>query len=85
VPLAVFAFLAWSFQRLLSKVALKSLTTAQFYLLSAVVSLIVYGPYLLVHPLAAHGLVPALGVNGHLKVPSFGQVKVPTQRMLNRL
>jgi hypothetical protein len=50
VPLAVFTLLAWSFQRLLSKVALKSLTTAKFYLLSAAVSLIVYTPYLLVRP-----------------------------------
>src|SRR6266542_51545 len=62
VPLAAFALLAWSFQRLLSKVALKSLTTAKFYLLSAAVSLIVYGPYLLFRPPAARDLIPALGL-----------------------
>jgi drug/metabolite transporter (DMT)-like permease len=62
VPLAVFTLLAWSFQRLLSKFALRSLTTAKFYLLSAAVSLIVYTPYLLVHPPAMRELIPAFGL-----------------------
>jgi drug/metabolite transporter (DMT)-like permease len=62
VPLAVFALVAWSGQRLLSKVALQTLTTAKFYLLSAAVSLIVYAPYLLIRPPAARELIPALGL-----------------------
>jgi drug/metabolite transporter (DMT)-like permease len=62
VPLAVFALVAWSGQRLLSKIALQTLTTAKFYLLSAAVSLIVYAPYLLVRPPAARELIPALGL-----------------------
>lgn len=62
VPLAIFALFAWSVQRLLSKVALKTLTTAKFYLLSAAVSLIVYAPYVVVRPPAARELFPALGL-----------------------
>ncbi len=62
VPLAIFALVAWSGQRLLSKIALQTLTTAKFYLLSAAVSLIVYAPYLLVRPPAARELIPALGL-----------------------
>ncbi len=55
-------WLAWSGQRLLSKIALQTLTTAKFYLLSAEVSLIVYAPYLMVRPPAARELIPALGL-----------------------
>ncbi len=46
--MAIFALVAWSVQQLLSKVALKPLSTAKFYLLSAAVSLFVYAPYLVV-------------------------------------
>lgn len=62
LPLAAFALLAWSFQRLLSKVALRSLPTAKFYLLSAAVSLVVYAPYLLLNPPSPTQLIPALGL-----------------------
>lgn len=62
VPLAVLALVAWSGQRLLSKLALQTLTTAKFYLLAAVVSLIAYAPYLLVRPPAAGQVLPALGL-----------------------
>ena len=50
---ALFALVAWSVQRLLSKVALTTLGTRKFYLLSAVVSLVVYTPYLVWRPPAA--------------------------------
>jgi drug/metabolite transporter (DMT)-like permease len=63
VPLAIFALVAWSGQRLLSKIALQTLTTAKFYLLSAAVSLIVYAPYLVARPPAARELLPALGLS----------------------
>ena len=62
LPLALFALIAWSGQRLLSKVALSSLGTQKFYLLSAVVSLITYTPYLLIRPPGLSELAPALGL-----------------------
>ena len=40
LPAALFALVAWTVQRLLSKVALTSLGTRKFYLLSAAVSLL---------------------------------------------
>lgn len=59
---ALFALVAWSVQRLLSKVALTTLGTRKFYLLSALVSLIVYSPYLLLRPPTLAGLLPAFGL-----------------------
>jgi uncharacterized membrane protein len=52
----------WAVQRLLSKVALQDLGTGKFYLLSAVVSLLTYAPYLAVRPPAASELLPAFGL-----------------------
>jgi len=46
----------------LSKVALTTLGTRKFYLLSAVVSLLVYTPYLLLRPPAPAELIPAFGL-----------------------
>lgn len=62
VLLAIFALVAWSVQRLLSKAALQTLTTPKFYLLSAFVSLIVYAPYLVVRPPAVSEMLPAFGL-----------------------
>ena len=62
LPAALFALAAWSIQRLLSKVALTSLGTRKFYLLSAVVSLLVYTPYLVWRPPAVNELLPAFGL-----------------------
>ncbi len=62
LPLALFALIVWSGQRLLSKVALSSLGTEKFYLLSAVVSLITYTLYLLFRPPGPSELPPALGL-----------------------
>lgn len=62
LPAALFALVAWSVQRLLSKVALATLGTPKFYLLSAVVSLVVYTPYLIWRPPAVAELLPAFGL-----------------------
>jgi uncharacterized membrane protein len=59
---ALFALIAWAIQRLLSKVALTTLGTRKFYLLSAVVSLLVYTPYLVLRPPTVSELPPALGL-----------------------
>ena len=50
LPLSLLALVVWAVQRLLSKVALGSLGTRKFYLLSAAVSLLVYLPYLVWRP-----------------------------------
>ncbi len=62
LPPALFALVAWSVQRLLGKVALTTLGTGKFYLLSAAVSLLTYTPYLLLHPPTPISLVPAFGL-----------------------
>ena len=62
LPAALFALVAWTVQRLLSKVALTSLGTRKFYLLSAAVSLLTYAPYLLVRPPQVSELLPAFGL-----------------------
>ena len=59
---SLFALAAWSVQRLLSKVALATLGTRKFYLLSATVSLVVYLPYLIWRPPAITELLPAFGL-----------------------
>lgn len=58
----LFALVAWTVQRLLSKVALTTLGTRKFYLLSAVVSLVTYAPYLFLHPPTVAELLPAFGL-----------------------
>jgi uncharacterized membrane protein len=57
-----FALVVWAIQRLLSKVALATLGTRKFYLLSASVSLVVYTPYLIWRPPTPAELVPAFGL-----------------------
>ncbi len=53
---------AWAVQRLLSKMALRGLGTSKFYLLSALVSLAVYIPYLIVRPPVWGEMLPAFGL-----------------------
>ena len=79
LPLALFALMAWTGQRLLSKVALASLGTEKFYLLSAVVSLFTYTPYLLVRPPVASELLPAFGL-ACLMAITFGVTTVAIRR-----
>jgi len=59
---ALFALVAWTVQRLLGKVALTTLGTGKFYLLSATVSLLTYTPYLILHPPALSQLPPAFAL-----------------------
>ena len=62
LPLSLFALVVWTVQRLLSKLALNDLGTGKFYLLSAVVSLLTYTPYLLLRPPTKVELLPAFGL-----------------------
>jgi uncharacterized membrane protein len=62
LPPALFALFAWTVQRVLGKVALTTLGTGKFYLLSAVVSLLTYTPYLILHPPALSQLPPAFAL-----------------------
>jgi drug/metabolite transporter (DMT)-like permease len=59
---ALFALVAWAVQRLLGKVALTSLGTSKFYLLSAAVSLVAYTPYILLRPPPLPSLLPAFAL-----------------------
>jgi drug/metabolite transporter (DMT)-like permease len=59
---SLFATAAWAGQRLLSKLALATLGTRKFYLLSASVSLAVYLPYLIWRPPPVRELLPAFGL-----------------------
>lgn len=58
----LFALIAWTAQRVLGKVALTTLGTNKFYLLSAAVSLGTYAPYLLLRPPTPPQLLPAFGL-----------------------
>lgn len=71
LPAALFALVAWSAQRLLSKLALADLGTRKFYLLSATVSLVIYAPYLVLRPPAIAELLPAFGLSCLMAV-TFG-------------
>jgi hypothetical protein len=63
LPLSLFALVVWAVQRLLSKVALQDLGTGKLCLLSAVVSLLTYAPYLVLRPPAVPELPPAFGLS----------------------
>lgn len=71
LPAALFALVAWSGQRLLSKLALADLGTKKFYLLSAAVSLATYTPYVIARPPALAELLPAFGLSCLMAV-TFG-------------
>jgi drug/metabolite transporter (DMT)-like permease len=69
--LALAALVVWSVQRAVSKMALVELSTPQFYLLSAVVSLPIYLPVLAFDPPPLSALPPALGLSALMAV-TFG-------------
>lgn len=50
LPLALFALITWSVQRVVTKAALVRWSTARFYRWNAIVSLLVYAPFALVVP-----------------------------------
>jgi hypothetical protein len=58
----LFALVVWSAQRVLTKAVLQRLSTPQFYLLSANLSLPVYVPMLVLDPPQVSAFGPALGV-----------------------
>ncbi|HEX9123925.1 MAG TPA: EamA family transporter [Actinomycetota bacterium] len=68
---ALVALVVWSVQRVFTKAALSTLSTPQFYLLSASLSLPVYLPMLFLDPPRAAAFVPALGVSAFMAV-AFG-------------
>jgi drug/metabolite transporter (DMT)-like permease len=65
---ALIALVIWSVQRVLTKAALSTLSTPQFYLLSASLSLPVYLPMLFLDPPRASAFGPALGVSAFMAV-----------------
>jgi uncharacterized membrane protein len=62
LPLALVALVAWSVQRTVSKAALAELSTPQFYLLSAIVSVSIYLPVVAFDPPPLSAVPPAIGV-----------------------
>ena len=63
VPLALFALAVWSVQRVVTKVALLRWSTARFYRLNAILSLLVYLPFALVVPPDVSGLPSAFALS----------------------
>lgn len=59
---ALFALVVWAVQRVVYKLALVRLSTSKVYLLTAVVSLAVYTPYVSANPPSREALAGALGV-----------------------
>jgi drug/metabolite transporter (DMT)-like permease len=68
---ALVALVIWSVQRVLTKAALSTLSTSQFYLLSATLSLPVYLSVLFLDPPPLAAFVPALAVSVVMAV-AFG-------------
>jgi drug/metabolite transporter (DMT)-like permease len=68
---ALLALVIWSVQRVLTKAALSTVSTPQFYLLTASLSLPVYLPMLLLDPPRASAFVPAVGLSAFMAV-TFG-------------
>ena len=69
--LALIALIVWSVQRVVSKLALATLSTPQFYLLTAVVSLPIYLPVLAFDPPPLSAFPGALGLSALMAV-TFG-------------
>lgn len=68
---ALIALVIWSVQRVVTKAALSALSTSQFYVLSATLSLPVYVPLLFLDPPPLSAFVPALAVSAFMAV-AFG-------------
>ena len=71
LPLALAALVVWSVQRAVSKAVLATLSTPQFYLLSAVISLPIYLPTLIFDPPPLGAFPGALGLSAMMAV-TFG-------------
>jgi drug/metabolite transporter (DMT)-like permease len=68
---ALIALVIWSVQRVVTKAALSTLTTAQFTVLAAGLALPVYAPMLLLDPPPASAFAPAIGVSAFMAVAFF--------------
>ena len=63
LPLALFALVVWSIQRVVTKVALIRWSTARFYRLNAVLSLGVYAVFAIAVPPDPGGVRGAVGLS----------------------
>ncbi len=63
LPFAVGALLVWSIQRVVTKVALVRWSTAYFYRLNALLSLVVYAPFAVLYPPDPAGFAGAFGLS----------------------
>lgn len=63
LPFAVGALIVWSIQRVVTKFALVRWSTAYFYRLNALLSLLVYVPFAVLNPPDPAGLVGAFGLS----------------------
>lgn len=63
LPLALFALVIWSVQRVITKVALVHWTTARFYRLNAILSLAVYAIFAIAAPPDPSSLLGAVGLS----------------------
>ena len=63
LPFAVGALLVWSIQRVVTKVALVRWSTAYFYRLNALLSLLVYVPFAVIYPPDPAGIAGAFGLS----------------------
>lgn len=63
LPFAVGALVIWSIQRVVTKVALLRWSTAYFYRLNALLSLLVYVPFAVINPPDPTGLAGAFGLS----------------------
>ena len=63
LPLALFALGVWSAQRLVTKLALLTWSTARFYRWNAIVSLLIYAPFALAVPPDSSGLPGAVALS----------------------
>ena len=79
LPLALFALVVWSVQRVVTKVALVRWSTARFYRWNALVSLAVYLPFAIVVPPQSEALAGAFGLS-LLMALTFGVTTEATRR-----
>jgi drug/metabolite transporter (DMT)-like permease len=79
LPLALFALVTWSVQRVVTKAALLRWSTPRFYRWNAIVSVLVYVPFALLVPPRAEALAGALGLS-LLMALTFGVTTEATRR-----
>src|SRR2546428_6175157 len=79
LPLALFALVTWSIQRVVTKAALLRWSTARFYRWNAIVSLVAYVPFALFVPPRTGVLAGALGLSALMALP-FGVTTEATRR-----